>query len=300
MAFFRNKMVNRDGGGSLGSGRKPAPVLPKTSLIISTYNQPEFLRLAILSVWEQTRLPDEIIIADDGSREETAEFVREMKRESPVPIIHTWQPDEGFRVMLARNNAAAVSTGDYLVFLDGDCYLNKYFFEDHLSYAEAGYYVCGRRVNIRKSRKEYTLRTGDRRITFFSWGTGKKFHAIRSRYLAKLHLQGGMLYKKGGMASANFAVWRNDFEKVNGFNERLAGYSGCDHELACRFDDVGTSMKKMVHLGIAYHFDHPLTKRVRWEHGEVGKLIAQIRAEEKGRCRIGLNRAVEEGVTILD
>ena len=88
---------------------------PKTSLIISTYNQPEFLRLAILSAWEQTHLPDEIIIADDGSREETAKLVREMKKSTPVPIIHTWQPDDGFRVMLARNNAVAVSKGEYLI-----------------------------------------------------------------------------------------------------------------------------------------------------------------------------------------
>ena len=273
---------------------------PKTSLLISTYNQPEFLRLAILSAWEQTRLPDEIIIADDGSREETAELVRGMKKDSPVPITHTWLPDDGFRVMLARNNAAAVSTGEYLIFLDGDCYLNKHFIEDHLSYAEKGYYVCGRRVNIRPKRKEYILRTGDRCITFFSWGTGKKFHAIRSHWLAKLHLPGGLLHKPGGMASANLALWRSDFEKLNGFNERLVGYSGCDFELACRLDDVGIPIKKMVHLGIAYHFDHPLTNRVRWQSGDVAELMAQIRTEEKERCQIGLNRALEEGVTILD
>ena len=274
---------------------------PKTSLIISTYNQPEFLRLAILSALEQTRLPDEIIIADDGSCEETAALVREMKKTSGVPIAHVWQPDDGYRLMLSLNNAVAVSTNEYLIFLDGDCYLNKHFIEDHLSYAEKGYFVCGRRVNIRKRRKEYILKTGNRRITFFSWGTGKKFHAIRSHSLAKLHLKGGPLYKKGGMAGANFAIWRTDYEKVNGFNERLAGYSGCDYELACRLDDAGIPMKKMVHLGIAYHFDHPATKRARWngENNETQKLVAQIREDEKERCRIGLNRAIEEGVTIL-
>ena len=274
---------------------------PKTSLIISTYNQPEFLRLAILSAWEQTYLPDEIVIADDGSREETAELVRELKKTSRVPITHVWQPDDGYRLMLSLNNAVAVSTNEYLIFLDGDCYLNKYFVEDHLSYAEKGYFVCGRRVNIRENRKKFILRTGNRRITFFSWGTGKKFHAIRSHRLAKLHLKGGLLHKKGGMAGANFAAWRTDFEKVNGFNERLAGYSGCDYELACRFDDAGIPMKKMVHLGIAYHFDHPLTKRVRWdsENNEVEKMMTLVREEDKQRCRIGLNRAIAEGVTIL-
>jgi len=277
---------------------------PKTSLIIATYNQPEFLRLAILSAWEQTHLPDEIIITDDGSREETAELVRGMKKESRVPIIHTWQPDDGFRVMLARNNAVAVSTGEYLIFLDGDCYVSKHFIEDHLSYAEKGYFVCGRRVNIRVKRKEYILRTGNRRITFFSWGTSKKFHAIRSHWLAKLHQQGGMLYKPGprGMAGANFAVWREDYEKVNGCNERFVNHCGEDHELACRLNDTGIRMKKMVHLGIAYHFDHPRTNNIGWRDGtgRVQALVAQARTEEKGRCQVGLNRAIEEGVTVLD
>jgi glycosyltransferase involved in cell wall biosynthesis len=255
---------------------------PKTSLIIATYEQPEFLRLAILSALEQTRLPDEIVIADDGSRNSTADAVREMKKISPVPLIHTWLPDEGFRVMLARNNAAAASTGEYLIFLDGDCYLHPFFIADHLSFAEPNRWVCGTRVNIKAKRKEYILRTGDRRITFFSWGTSKKFHAVRSRLLAILREKKG-----GGMASANFAVWRSDFEKVNGFNERFAGYCGEDYELACRLEDIGVPMKKMVHLGIAYHFDHPRRDNIRWEDGtgRVGMLMQQVRSEEKGRAK---------------
>ena len=274
-------------------------MLPKTSLIIPTYNQPELLRLAILSAWEQTHLPDEIVIADDGSREETTELIRKMKKDSNVPIIHTWLPDDGFRVALARNNAVAASTGEYLILLDGDCYMHKNFIEDHLSYAEKGYYVSGRRVHIRTNRKEYILRSGNRRITFFSWGTTKKFFAIRSQWLAKF-------YKKWsagrmGVATANFAVWRCDFEKVNGFNERLAGYSGEDIELGQRLDDIGILKKEMGHLGIAYHFRHPPSSRSRfcWGSKELDELMAKIRAEEKKRCRTGLNRAIDEGVMIL-
>jgi GT2 family glycosyltransferase len=250
--------------------------------------------MAILSAWEQTVLPDEIVIADDGSREETAELVRTMKKESGVPIIHTWQPDDGFRVALARNNAVAASTGEYLIFLDGDCYMHKYFIEDHLSYAERGYYVCGRRVQIGYNRKEYILRTGDRRITFFSGGTSKRLFAIRSHWLAKFYRK----WSAGRMkvSTANMAVWRSDFVKVNGFNVRLAGWGGEDQELGWRLDAVGVVKKEMGHLGIAYHFRH-LPGRRLWKHDY--DLLHQCRAEEKERCRIGLNRALEEGVTIL-
>jgi glycosyltransferase involved in cell wall biosynthesis len=265
----------------------------KTSLIITTYYQPEYLRLILLSALEQTQLPDEIIIADDGSDEQTAAVVREFRDSGKVKIIHTWQNDEGFRPMHARNNAVAASSGEYLIFLDGDCYIEKHFIEDHLFVAEKNHFVCGTRVNIRPKRKEYIFRTGDRKITFFSWGISKKPHAIRSHFLAGLR-------KKGGMASANFACWRSDFENVNGFNERLAGLSGEDHELACRFNDIGLPMKKMVHLGIAYHFSHKDTNRILWSDGtKVADLMAQIRSEEKGRCRTGLNRALEGGYKII-
>jgi glycosyltransferase involved in cell wall biosynthesis len=265
----------------------------KTSLIITTYNQPEYLRLALLSALEQTQQPDEIIIADDGSDERTAAVVREFQDNGKVKIIHTWQKNEGFRPMHARNNAVAASSGEYLIFLDGDCYLEKHFIEDHLSVAEVNHWVCGTRVNIKEQRKEYILRTGDRKITFFSWGTNKKFHAIRSKFLSRFR-------KKGGMASANFACWRSDFEKVNGFNERLAGFSGCDAELSCRFNDIELPMKKMVHLGIAYHFAHTEKKRVLWSDGtKVVNLMEQIRREEKGRCQTGLNRALAGGYEVI-
>lgn len=48
----------------------------KISLIISTYNRPEALRLSLMSAKVQTRIPDEVIIADDGSKENTSELIK--------------------------------------------------------------------------------------------------------------------------------------------------------------------------------------------------------------------------------
>jgi glycosyltransferase involved in cell wall biosynthesis len=269
----------------------------KTSLIISTYNQPQFLRLALLSALEQTRLPDEIIIADDGSRQETADVVAEIKKNVPpqVKLMHVWQEDDGYRLTCSLNNAAAASSGEYLIIIDGDCFVEQHFIEDHIFFAEKNHFVCGTRVNIRPKRKEYILRTGNRKITFFSWGTSKKPHAIRSHFLAGFR-------KKGGMAGANFAVWRSDYEKVNGFNERLINFSGCDYELFSRLQSSGVIAKKMAHLGIAYHFDHPLTKRVRWNDGtgQVSDLMRKIREEETEHCENGLNRALEGRYKIIE
>ena len=81
------------------------------SLIISTYNRPDALRLCLLSVFAQTQLPDEVIIGDDGSRPDTRQVIEELRGISPVKIIHVWQKDSGFRLARMRNKAVAVSAG---------------------------------------------------------------------------------------------------------------------------------------------------------------------------------------------
>ena len=77
----------------------------KVSILVSTYNWPEALELSIKSMWRQTLLPNEIVIADDGSDEKTRELIARLKRESCVPIVHVWHPDEGFRRTEILNKA---------------------------------------------------------------------------------------------------------------------------------------------------------------------------------------------------
>jgi len=265
--------------------------LPKSSLIIATYNSLEFLRVVLETALEQTRLPDEIIIADDGSREDTAALVRKFAAGSPVPLLHAWQPDEGFRLARSRNNAIAASTGEYLIFIDGDCFLNRFFVEDHLSLVEENFYIVGTRVNIGPRRRDHVLRTGHRRISFWSWGTHKKFHAIRSRFLSNFR-------KKGGMAGANFSAWRKDIVRINGFNEIFEGHGGEDWELASRLERSGMRRKKMVHLGIAYHFAHP--ENPRGDGDRISRIYADSVDEQGIRCKHGLDRAVKNGINILN
>lgn len=266
--------------------------MPKTSLILSTYNKEAVLKIVLESALDQSLLPDEIVIADDGSGENTANLIRETSRRSPVPLLHVWQPDDGYRLPASLNNAVAASSGDYLLFVDGDCFLNRHFIEDHLDCSEPDRYVVGTRVNITPKRQEYILRTGDRRIGFFSWGTRKKQHAVRSKWLSKLR-------KTGGMAGANFSLWRSDFEKINGFNERFNGHGGSDADLARRLDKAGLTRKKMVFLGMVYHFAHPAPTNRGDSLARINDVWDDTPEAERIRCRLGLDRAAREGVIVL-
>ena len=60
----------------------------KISLLISTYNWPKALELVLLSVENQILKPDELLLADDGSTEETTDLINTFKKKSSIPVIH--------------------------------------------------------------------------------------------------------------------------------------------------------------------------------------------------------------------
>src|SRR5690606_26583341 len=93
------------------ASRPPASI----SLVVTTCNWKEALALVLASIARQTRLPDEVVIADDGSREDTAALLAAASRGYPVPLRHAWQPDLGFRVGRARNLAIAAARGEYVL-----------------------------------------------------------------------------------------------------------------------------------------------------------------------------------------
>ena len=120
-----------------------------TSLVITTYNWPEALKACLNSVLEQTVKPREVIIADDGSRQETIDLVKDFQKSYPwLNIIHSWQEDDGFRLSMSRNKAINCASGKYLIIIDGDLILEKHFIQDHIENMEKGYFVQGSRVIV--------------------------------------------------------------------------------------------------------------------------------------------------------
>ena len=127
----------------------------KVSLIISTYNWPEALRLSLMTVLHQTQYPHEIVIADEGSTIETQNMIKELQTEYPIPIQHIWHEDKGFRKTMIMNKAVKAATGDYIIQIDGDILLHPYFIADHLEIAEPGYFIRGGRTLINAFKQDF-------------------------------------------------------------------------------------------------------------------------------------------------
>ena len=86
----------------------------RVSLIITTYNRPKALMLVLQSIANQTKLPEEVIIADDGSDNNTKELITNFQESSSLNIIYSWQEDKGFRLAKSRNKAIAISNFEYM------------------------------------------------------------------------------------------------------------------------------------------------------------------------------------------
>ena len=182
------------------------------SLLISTYNWKKALELSLRSVFDQTILPKEILIADDGSTDDTRKLIDEMREISPIPIIHFWQEDNGFRVAIIRNKALASATGDYIVQIDGDIFLNRHFIQDHIEMAQSGFLVCGSRVSLSAKETEGLLNNQIKRSALSSKIV---FNNMRTKILRHLLAERYAKTSYKNIRGSNIAFWYKDLIAIN-------------------------------------------------------------------------------------
>lgn len=104
--------------------------MAKAAIIIPAYNVAQYIHRAITSCMQQTEADIEIIIIDDGSKDNTASVIAEYARKDSR-IIFRSKENEG--VSSARNEALDLATADYLLFLDADDWLEETAVEQLLS-----------------------------------------------------------------------------------------------------------------------------------------------------------------------
>jgi glycosyltransferase involved in cell wall biosynthesis len=257
------------------------------SVIITTYNRPDALVRVLEGLSRQTQLPDEVVIADDGSGPNTAATIERCAGFSPFPLEHVWHPDRGFRVAAIRNQAIHRSTGDSIIFLDGDCVPERHFIQDHARLAERGFFYQGRRMLVsRKLSPTFTVCQAD---TFW-----QKMQLLVSGQIANRHhlmrlpwLPPRRSTSLNGVLGCNMGVFRDDLYAVNGFNEDFEGWGREDSELAVRLYHYGLKRKTHRFAAICFHLWHTQNDRKRLFTNDA--LLAQMMATKTSFCARGLN-----------
>jgi glycosyltransferase involved in cell wall biosynthesis len=257
-----------------------------TSLVVTTYNRKDALELVLRSAFAQVELPDEIIVADDGSREDTRELVSGLAAGAPVPVRHCWQEDRGFRLAEIRNRAIAMARGDYVIMVDGDVVLGPEFVRDHKRAARRGRWVQGGRVLLGEETTRDALGRG--RIAFgpLERGSRNRKNAIRSALLSRLFShRSDSPYRVRG---ANLAFWRDDVVAVNGFCEDFVGWGREDSEFAARMLHAGVARLHLKFGAVAYHLWHAEASRETLPRNQ--EILDRTLATRAARCENGLDR----------
>ncbi len=236
----------------------------KISLIISTYRNSEFLNLVLESVQRQTRMPDEVIIAEDGEYLENQWLVRDWKPRLKAPLFHVKQEDRGNRKPLIQNKAVAASTGDYLVFVDADCVLRSDFIKAHEEFAEDGAFLTGRRVEL--SQKATALLTPKKITEGYLDGMpwqllGDSIFGETRPFWRFFRTPGafrGLLGqdKVTDIRGCNFSVHRAPLLQINGFGNEFSGAYGEDSDVEYRLKFLGLRMKSVKGAALQYHLFH--------------------------------------------
>jgi len=234
------------------------------SVVVTTYNWPAALNLCVQSLLLQNDKEFEIIIADDGSKKNTEELVREFqKKTSDINIKYIWQEDLGFRKTLILNKAIKMALGDYIVFLDGDCITQPDFIEKHRMLSEPRTIVTGSRILLNESLSQKLCEKNY--LDFNSIKTRSLFHRLTGRMNKFMPLWIKLpfsLYRNYNqfvwrrIKGCNMAAWKSDIININGFSEDINGWGHEDADLVFRMSLSGVKRKSGAWCTEVLHLYH--------------------------------------------
>lgn len=234
----------------------------KVSVIISTYNSPDWLEKVLWGYTCQDYKDFEILIADDGSGNETQHLIKYFQENTSLEIYHVWHEDKGYRRQTILNKAILMAHTEYLIFTDGDCIPRNDFISTHVSQAEKGYYLSGGYCKLsmdlsRTITKETILNRQSfdlrwlRSIGWVGLSQSRKLNA-RGRWANFLDI---VTTAKPTFNNCNSSAWKSDLLAVNGYDERMK-YGGSDREIGERLRNYGIVGKQVRHRAIVLHLDH--------------------------------------------
>lgn len=266
------------------------------SIIVPTYNRPDALTAVLEGYLAQTDPNFEVIIADDGSKEETRDLVRFYMSKPGFSVSHVWQEDQGYRLAAVRNRAIAASRADYIIFTDGDCIPLPDFVQQHRLLAEQGWFLAGKRILFSEA---FTKRVLSDHIPVHEWNVwqwlGARLQRNINRWLLFLRLPVSGLMRKfwakrwQSAMTCNLSAWRSDLLRVNGVDETFTGWGREDSDLVIRLIHAGVG-RKSARFGVppVLHLCHKQVDRSSLV--ENSKLLKDSINSKRSYAMLGVNQ----------
>ena len=267
---------------------------PQVSVIVSTYQRPEHLRRSLfsLSLQQGVELPFEIVVTDDGSTDNTAEVVHRFAKSVDISVHFVTHEHRGFQAARCRNHGVRASSGSYLIFFDGDCIFPPDHLRQHLRARRRGMARTGDSYRLDRVTSgridDGAIRSG----AFVYWTSRNERSRMRRRWLHELVYSSLGHACKPKVMAGNLAVWRSDFERINGFDEQFVGWGCEDDDLGDRLRQAGVCIAPIFGYTQGYHLWHPPhpSRPKKWRDGANVEYLS--RQGKPTRCDVGLSSHV--------
>ncbi len=229
------------------------------AVIVSTFERPGHLERCLASLAAQRGVAGrfEVVVTDDGSRDETLQLLATAVGRMPFPCTYTTHAHDGFRLARCRNEGVAASTAPYLLFTDGDCILPPDHLAIHLVARRPGRVIAGDCVRLDEAATA--------RVDAASLRDGRFPRRLPAGGLGRLRLKGlrAKVYElcrasmRPRLSGNNIGLWRSDYERVNGFDEQYVGWGFEDRDLQHRLERNGVRASSILLRTAPVHLWHP-------------------------------------------
>ncbi len=275
------------------------------SVVITTYNRSDALLAVLSGLSRQTERDFDVVVADDGSNETHRSAILGSAVFRALGAIHVWHPDIGFTASKVRNRGVQAAKGDYIVFLDGDCVPEQDFIARHKVLAEAGYFVNGSRVLLSPAFTDDVVNGGEKidgRGPLY-W-LQQRLKGRASKLTGLLRLPDGPRRKVQefswkGIRSCNMAVWRKDFETIDGFDESFVGWGHEDADFVLRLHHAGIARKNGFCATEVFHLWHKESCRNKESHNAKTVLARQRATPRLIRASLGYSQHRENDDVVI-
>lgn len=264
------------------------------AVIVTTYNRPDALAAVLEGYLVQTSAAFELIIADDGSTEDTRAVVAEYAARARFPVKHVWQEDRGFRAAAARNRALAATQADYIIFTDGDCVPPHDFVTRHCRLAARQRFLSGNRILLSEA---FTREILAKKIPVHEWSLFRWLDARLkgriNRWIPLVRLPDGAWRTSApqrweGVKTCNLSAWRADLLQVNGLDETYSGWGLEDSDLVLRLLHAGVMHKSARFAAPVFHLWHRENDRGRLAENQ--RLLDELIASGRFRAQLGVDQ----------
>jgi GT2 family glycosyltransferase len=224
--------------------------------------------------------------------------VKAFAGEVDFPVRATTHPHSGFQLARCRNEGVAASAAPYLLFTDGDCLLPPNHVASHLRHRRRGGVSAGDCYRLDKTVTDRITEASIRSGEYVQWASRDERLRIASKTLR------GWLYRifrfrmRPRLTGSNIGIWRDDYERVNGFDENFVGWGLEDRDLQLRLSRLGLRFNSILGNTAAYHMWHPTDPTFARNNSGTANLHYYRRRAVLTMCRNGLKKRKLSDLTI--